>query len=40
MKDAHLVTVAGARHALPMEEPEKFNPVILEFLAARSAAEV
>ncbi|MEO8034975.1 MAG: alpha/beta hydrolase [Acidobacteriota bacterium] len=33
MKHARVVTVADARHALPMEEPEKFNRVILQFLA-------
>jgi 3-oxoadipate enol-lactonase len=40
MKDARIVVVEDARHALPMEEPEKFNPVILEFLAASTAKEL
>jgi 3-oxoadipate enol-lactonase len=39
MKHASVVVVNEARHALPMEEPEKFNPVILDFLTAHSAKE-
>lgn len=36
--DARLVVVAGARHALPVEKPQEFNRVLLEFLAQHPAA--
>jgi pimeloyl-ACP methyl ester carboxylesterase len=31
---ARLVVVEDARHALPMEAPERFNPVLTDFLAS------
>jgi 3-oxoadipate enol-lactonase len=31
--NAQLVVIQGAHHALPMEEPEKFNAALREFLA-------
>ncbi len=30
---AQMVVIQGAHHALPMEEPEKFNMAVGEFLA-------
>jgi 3-oxoadipate enol-lactonase len=38
MKDAQLRVVADARHALPIEYPDKLNPLILEFLGGHRAA--
>ena len=37
MPRAEVVVVAGAGHALPLEEPEKFNRLLLEFLARHPA---
>ncbi len=36
MKQAEVVFVPGAGHALPIEAPEKFNPILLAFLARHS----
>ncbi len=36
MKKAKVVVVPDARHALPIEDPEKFNPILTEFLASGS----
>jgi pimeloyl-ACP methyl ester carboxylesterase len=33
MRDARVVTVADSRHALPIEEPEKLQPILDAFLA-------
>ena len=38
MKDAQVTVVADARHALPIEFPEKLNPLLLEFLGKHRAA--
>jgi pimeloyl-ACP methyl ester carboxylesterase len=40
MKRAEVVLVPDAGHALPIEAPEKFNAVLLAFLARHSAAQV
>ena len=37
MKRAEVVVVNDARHAVPIEEPEKFNPVLLGFLERHTA---
>ncbi len=37
MPNAELVVVRGARHALPIESPDKFNPVLAAFLARHPA---
>jgi 3-oxoadipate enol-lactonase len=39
MKRAEVVLVTGAGHALPIEAPEKFNAVLLDFLARHSARQ-
>jgi 3-oxoadipate enol-lactonase len=33
MRDAHVVVVPDSRHALPLEEPEKLQPILDAFLA-------
>jgi pimeloyl-ACP methyl ester carboxylesterase len=38
MKHAQHRVVADARHALPIEYPEKLNPLLLEFLGSHRAA--
>jgi pimeloyl-ACP methyl ester carboxylesterase len=38
MKNAELRVVTDARHALPIEYPEKLNPLIVEFLGGHRAA--
>ena len=38
MKRAEVVVVADARHALPLEFPEKLNPILATFLDHHSAA--
>jgi len=38
MKRAEVVVVADARHALPLEFPEKLNPILATFLDRHSAA--
>lgn len=38
MKNAQVSVVTDARHALPIEWPEKFNPVLSEFLSRHRAA--
>jgi pimeloyl-ACP methyl ester carboxylesterase len=37
MKDAHVVVVPDAHHALPAEDPTRFNAVLATFLAAQEA---
>lgn len=37
MQHAEVVVVTDARHALPIEEPEKFNPILLDFLGRHAA---
>jgi len=32
MAQAELVVIADSRHATPVEHPEKFNKVLMEFL--------
>jgi 3-oxoadipate enol-lactonase len=39
MKQAGVVLVPGAGHALPIEAPEKFNAVLLAFLSRHSAGQ-
>ena len=34
--DARIVVIPDAHHAVPVEQPEKFNAVLAEFLAARA----
>lgn len=36
MPHAELVVIADSRHATPVEQPEKFNSVLLDFLAKHS----
>jgi pimeloyl-ACP methyl ester carboxylesterase len=38
MKHAQVKVVADAHHALPIESPEKLNPLLLEFLGRHRAA--
>lgn len=38
MKRAEIAVVRDARHALPIESPERFNPVLVAFLSRHSAA--
>jgi 3-oxoadipate enol-lactonase len=38
MKNAQVKVVADAHHALPIEAPEKLNPVLLEFLGRHRGA--
>ena len=38
MKHAQVTVIADSRHALPMESPEKLNPVLLDFLGRHRAA--
>ena len=33
LRHSRIVVIADSRHALPMEAPEKLNPVLVEFLA-------
>jgi len=35
MPNAQLAVIPGARHGLPLEKPEEFNRVVLEFLQRR-----
>jgi pimeloyl-ACP methyl ester carboxylesterase len=39
MKRAEVVLVSGAGHALPIEAPERFNAVLLPFLARQSGGQ-
>jgi pimeloyl-ACP methyl ester carboxylesterase len=34
LPDARLVVIADSRHATPLDQPERFNQTLLEFLAA------
>ena len=38
MRDARVVTIADSRHALPIEEPEKLQPILEAFLAEHTGA--
>jgi len=38
MKDARVVVVPDSRHALPMEEPDKLQPILEAFLGAEHVA--
>lgn len=38
LPDGRLRTFAGARHGLPLEQPERFNAAVLEFLRPAAAA--
>jgi 3-oxoadipate enol-lactonase len=38
LPDGRLRTFAGARHGLPLEQPERFNAALLEFLRPAAAA--
>ena len=39
MKRAELVVVPDAHHALPMEAPEKFNPILMAYLSKHAARQ-
>ena len=34
LPDARLVVIADSRHATPLDQPERFNQTLLDFLAA------
>ena len=38
VQDASMIIVKGARHLLPVEKPDEFNKILVEFLLSASEA--